>query len=51
MLQRGIEQKPDIMRAAGFVRLAERYPKLSAWKDRVSALPNINKTLPHHWNQ
>ena len=50
LLKRAIERKPELMRTLGFGDFAEFHPKLSAWRDRVEALPNMNKTLPYHWH-
>ena len=33
----------------GLLPLAERYPKLGAWKARLDALPACEKTYPPHW--
>lgn len=51
LTKRAIEQKPDIMRAMGFDSFDKRYPTLSAWREKVEALQNINKTIPYHWNE
>lgn len=51
LIKRAIERKPEIMRATGFDNFDERYPMLSAWREKVEALPNMDKTLPYHWNE
>ncbi len=33
----------------GFLPLAERYPKLAAWLERMEALPGYDRTYPPHW--
>ena len=33
----------------GLLPLADRYPKLGAWKARLDALPACKKTYPPHW--
>lgn len=50
LLKRAIERKPHLMRALGFGEFDGVHPKLSEWRDRVEALPNMNKTLPYHWH-
>lgn len=50
-IKRAIERKPDIMRALGFDDFDERYPMLAAWREKVEALPNMDKTLPYHWRE
>lgn len=37
--------------ALGFTPLADRYPRLAAWAERLAALPGIDKTWPPHWSQ
>jgi len=33
----------------GFLPLADRYPKLAAWLQRMEALPGYDRTYPPHW--
>lgn len=33
----------------GLFPLAQRYPKLAAWVERISALPGVEATYPPHW--
>jgi glutathione S-transferase len=33
----------------GFLPLADRYPQLAAWAQRVEALPGYDRTYPPHW--
>ena len=33
----------------GFLPLAEHYPKLAAWLERMEALPGYDRTYPPHW--
>ncbi|RBP53680.1 glutathione S-transferase family protein [Arenicella xantha] len=51
LVKRAIERKPDLMGAIGFDHFDEHYPMLFAWRERIEALPNMNKTLPYHWNE
>ena len=49
LVQRALDRRDDIMSALGLADVADRYPRLFDWKDRVGALPGVEKTLPHHW--
>lgn len=51
LIKRAIERKPDIMHVTGFDDFENSYPRLCEWSDRVEALPNMEKTLPYHWNE
>lgn len=51
LIKRAVERKPHLMHAAGFENFNERYPQLSAWRDRVEALPGMVNTLPYHWKE
>lgn len=35
----------------GFLPLAETYPNVARWMQRVEALPNYERTYPPHWRQ
>jgi glutathione S-transferase len=35
----------------GFLPLAERYPALENWRQRVAALPGYERTYPPHWRE
>jgi glutathione S-transferase len=35
----------------GFLPLAERYPGLEDWRQRVAALPGYARTYPPHWRE
>lgn len=35
----------------GFLPLAERYPALEDWRQRVTALPGYARTYPPHWRE
>ncbi len=35
LVPRAMERKPEIMTALDFDRLADRYPRLAAWEERV----------------
>lgn len=50
LLKRAIEKRAECMRALGFGEFDAFHPKLSAWRERVEALPSMNKTLPYHWH-
>ncbi|WP_420547017.1 glutathione S-transferase family protein [Curvivirga sp.] len=51
LIKRAIDRKPEIMQELGFGNFNKSYPKLSAWRDRIEALPNMEKAMPHHWNE
>ena len=51
LIQRAADTKPDMMAALGFGTFEKDYPHLAAWKARISALPGVDQTLPHHWTQ
>lgn len=51
LIQRAIDKKPDIMGALGFSDFDTKYPNLSGWRERVTALPNMGQTMPHHWKE
>jgi glutathione S-transferase len=35
----------------GFLPLAERYPTLEDWRQRIAALPGYARTYPPHWRE
>jgi len=35
----------------GLTPLDARYPKLAAWKAKIEALPNYDRTFPPHWRE
>jgi glutathione S-transferase len=35
----------------GFLPLAERYPALEDWRQRITALPGYARTYPPHWRE
>jgi glutathione S-transferase len=35
----------------GFLPLAERYPALEDWRQRIAALPGYARTYPPHWRE
>jgi glutathione S-transferase len=35
----------------GFLPLAQRYPALEDWRQRVAALPGYARTYPPHWRE
>ncbi len=49
LLQRAMDREPEIMAALGFRNMADRYPRLFEWLNRVTALEGMDKTLPIHW--
>lgn len=50
LIERGMDTKPAEVAALGLDTLWEDCPKLRAWKDRVAALPGMEKTMPPHWS-
>lgn len=43
--------KPDAEPLSlGVLPLVERYPNITAWKDRFAALPRVDRTWPPHWS-
>lgn len=51
LIQRAAETKPDIIEVLGFNDMLGNYPQLTAWRDRVEALPGVDKTMPPHWSK
>lgn len=51
LVQRAMDRKPDLLRTLGFADFDTKYPNLSAWRERVAALPNMDQTMPHHWTE
>lgn len=49
ILERAIDRKPETLDALGFANFPQKYPLISSWKTRVSALPGFEKTMPRHW--
>lgn len=49
VVQRALERKTEHMEALGLMDIAARYPKIEAWKNRIEALPGVDKTMPIHW--
>lgn len=49
LIKRGIETRQALMSALGFAKLSFSYPMLTAWMDRIAAVPGFEKTLPAHW--
>jgi len=35
----------------GFLPLAQRFPNIARWVQRIEALPNYQRTYPPHWGQ
>ena len=35
----------------GFLPLAQRFPNIARWVQRIEALPNYQRTYPPHWRQ
>ena len=51
LIERAADTKPDLMDTLGFGACDGLYPRLAAWKARISALPGVDKTFPYHWKQ
>jgi len=51
IVQRAVETKRDIMDAFGFTEIASKYPLVTAWKERIAALPSVVETMPPHWSE
>jgi len=51
LIERAIKTKSNEMAALGLFSIFSDYPKLAKWKDTVSKLPNVDKTMPPHWIQ
>lgn len=49
LIQRALDRKSEIMMLLGFDSIADRYPNLFTWLDRVASLNGMDKTLPIHW--
>ncbi|MEM9027967.1 MAG: glutathione S-transferase family protein [Pseudomonadota bacterium] len=49
LLQRAREREPRTMQALGFDNLAQLYPRLWSWRERVGAIDGMSKTMPIHW--
>ena len=49
LIERAIDTKYTDMKALDLASMAKRYPRLEAWKTRVSKLPGVDKTMPPHW--
>lgn len=50
LIERMIKTKPTEMEALGITPIFDNLPKLAQWKKRVSALSNVDKTMPPHWS-
>lgn len=48
-VRRAIETKPQVMASIGYDRLGDRFPRLSAWQNRVASLTGVAETEPPHW--
>jgi len=51
LIERAAGIKPDVMDALGFGAPDDLYPRLAAWKGRISTLPGVDKTFPYHWTR
>ncbi|WP_241482710.1 glutathione S-transferase N-terminal domain-containing protein [Leisingera sp. ANG-M7] len=51
LIQRAVETRHEVMERLGFGFPPDHYPRLADWKERMSALPGMAKTLPPHWNE
>ena len=46
---RALETRPKAMASIGYDRLGDRFPRLSAWQNRVASLSGVAETEPPHW--
>ncbi len=51
LIERGVDTKFAEMEALGLASIANEFPKLEAWKSRISELPNVDRTMPPHWSE
>jgi maleylpyruvate isomerase len=51
LVKRALLTKTEDMTALGFAGFKASYPRVSAWTERILALPGAINTLPPHWNQ
>jgi len=49
LIVRAAGHKRGVRMELGFLPLAECYPKLAAWLERMEALPGYSRTYPPHW--
>ena len=50
LIQRAIDTKPADVAALGLETFWRDFPNLQVWKDRVEALPGMDKSIPPHWS-
>jgi maleylpyruvate isomerase len=50
LIERAVDTKPADMKTVGLASMAKEFPRLEAWKTRISELPDVGKTMPHHWS-
>lgn len=50
LIERAVDTKPADMKALGLTSMETEFPKLKAWRTRISKLPDVDKTMPHHWS-
>jgi maleylpyruvate isomerase len=49
LIERIIKTRSTEMDILGVSTIFDTLPKLSEWKNRISQLPNVDKTMPVHW--
>ncbi|HKO48594.1 MAG TPA: hypothetical protein VJV79_12770 [Polyangiaceae bacterium] len=42
---------PDLTARLGLHPMAEGFPRLRRWVDRIESLPGYDQTFPAHWNE
>lgn len=49
LIERSIATKATLMDSVGFGDVPGLYPMISAWMARLSAMPEVARTMPEHW--
>ncbi len=49
LIERAIDTRSAEMQALELSSFDQTFPRLSAWKKRISELPGVDKTMPKHW--
>ncbi len=47
---RAMQTRPWSMSDLAFENLAQDFPNLARWRDRIAALPGYSRTVPPHWD-
>ena len=48
-LLRAVDRRSDVMAAIDFLPVADQFPSLTQWCERVAAIDGIGNTYPPHW--